>query len=420
MLPESSAYRIWRRRFMLKRQQLGLQIAVVAYLTFILLDLIQTALGLKEWDPTWLAMACLAELGLTVCLWLCRTRWGRRRPELIFLGASWSITLTEQFWATLQGFAFPGLYAWTLVFLAQATLIPVFWRLHLISQLGLIAYYFSVNSAIALHPPDQPLWDPILVLYVFWFCCICCGSVYLYERLQRAEFSARRELEAEQQKSERLLLNILPEAVAQQLKQEHRTIAESFPNVTVLFADIVDFTQLSSGVPAAELVELLNQIFSEFDRLVEKHGLEKIKTIGDAYMVVGGLPLERDDHIEAIADIALDMQQVITQFKTNQGKPFNIRIGINTGPVVAGVIGTKKFIYDLWGDTVNVASRMESHGQTGCIQVTVAVYQKLRDRYVFEDRGSIHIKGKGNMTTYWLQGKRQRFAATEAADLGPR
>ncbi|WP_190679475.1 adenylate/guanylate cyclase domain-containing protein [Leptolyngbya sp. FACHB-671] len=398
------AYKAWRKRFLQQRLQLGLQLAVAAYLSFILLELVLTAAQIKVWDPGWLVMASVAELGLITCLVGVRSPQGKHRLGLLFLGGSWSITLVEQVWATLNGFAFPGLFAWTLVLLTQATLVPVRWYLHLISQVGLLTYYFGVNTILNLYPNDgQPLWDPIQVLYLLWFCGICDLAVFLYERLQRTEFQTRRELEAEQEKSERLLLNILPEAIAQQLKQDHRTIAESFAEATVLFADIVGFTQISAGIPPRELVTLLNQIFSTFDQLAEQHNLEKIKTIGDAYMVVGGLPIERGDHVESIASMALDMQAAIAQFKTRQDQPFRIRIGINTGPVVAGVIGRKKFIYDLWGDTVNIASRMESQGLPGCIQVTKPVYERLQDKFLFEERGILEIKGKGKMQVYLLQ-----------------
>ncbi|MEP6516301.1 adenylate/guanylate cyclase domain-containing protein [Microcoleus vaginatus] len=210
-------------------------------------------------------------------------------------------------------------------------------------------------------------------------------------------------LRVQQEQSERLLLNILPEEIANRLKRGDSTIADTFADVTVLFADIVGFTQLSARVSPTQLVALLNDIFSTFDNLAERHGLEKIKTIGDAYMVVGGLPIPRQDHAEAIAEMALDMQQAITDFSNTHNQDFSIRIGINTGPVVAGVIGIKKFIYDLWGDTVNTASRMESHGKPGCIQVTETTYQQLREKYSFENRGAIEVKGKGQMTTYLLK-----------------
>jgi adenylate cyclase len=292
---DADAYARWRQRFLYQRLRLGLPIALTAYLTFIILGLLQTANNPIVQDSTWLTMAGVIEFSLCVCLLLLHSPIGRRYPEIVFLGASWSVTLIEQVWATLRGYALPGLFAWTLVFLTQTALLPVRWPLHLISQLGVLIYYFGVNAAIGLHPLDASLWDMTQCVYLLWFCSICDLSVFLYERLQRAELHARRELEAEQERSERLLLNILPAAIAQQLKQDKQTIAESFAAATVLFADIVGFTQLSAGIPPQELVIFLNQIFSKFDQLAEQHGLEKIKTIGDSYMVVGGLPIARRD-----------------------------------------------------------------------------------------------------------------------------
>ena len=222
---------------------------------------------------------------------------------------------------------------------------------------------------------------------------------------------AEEALRLEQEKSEWLLRNILPEAIANQLKQnqgalgEHgAALAEQFNEVTILFADLVGFTPLSARLTPIELVNLLNQIFSTFDELAQQLGLEKIKTIGDAYMVAAGLPIPRADHAEAIAEMGLAMQAAIVRFQSEQGENIQIRIGINTGVVVAGVIGTKKFIYDLWGDAVNVASRMESSGEPGNIQVTTATYERLKNQYVFQKRGSIEVKGKGEMVTYWLIG----------------
>jgi len=227
------------------------------------------------------------------------------------------------------------------------------------------------------------------------------------EQAMAALDDKHRLLQAEQERAERLLLNILPKPIADLLKQERGVIADSAAEVTVLFADIVDFTQLSARLSAAELITLLNEVFSAFDRLAEKHGLEKIKTIGDAYMVVGGLPTPRPDHAEAVAEMALDMQQDLGDYGTTLGTALHVRIGINTGPVVAGVIGTKKFIYDLWGDTVNVASRMESSAFPGTIQVTAETYRRLHERYMFAERGSIEVKGKGEMVTYLLMGRKR-------------
>lgn len=217
---------------------------------------------------------------------------------------------------------------------------------------------------------------------------------------------AEEALRYQQQQTERLLLNILPEAIANRLKQQSDTIAENFADVTVLFADIVGFTEIAASLGAIQLVKLLNQIFSDFDRLSEKYNLEKIKTIGDAYMVVGGLPNRRANHAQAIAKMALDMQIAIAQFNTQNNQNFTIRIGIHSGSVVAGVIGIKKFTYDLWGDTVNIASRMESQGIKGKIQVTETTYQHLRDDFLFEKRGEIEVKGKGKITTYLLIGRK--------------
>jgi class 3 adenylate cyclase len=229
-------------------------------------------------------------------------------------------------------------------------------------------------------------------------------TVTALQKTQAALEASEAALQESQEQTERLLLNILPLSIAERLKQDTSAIAEHFDDVTILFADIVGFTPLSTRIKPAELVNLLNEIFSNFDELTEKHGLEKIKTIGDAYMVVGGLPVPKPDHAEAVAQMALDMQGAIAHFQAKYSEQLHIRIGINTGSVVAGVIGTKKFIYDLWGDAVNVASRMESSGVPGKIQVTEATYERLKERYKFEKRGQVDVKGRGDMTTYWLVG----------------
>ncbi len=216
----------------------------------------------------------------------------------------------------------------------------------------------------------------------------------------------QKKLKIEQQKSEKLLLNILPKPIADRLKKGEQTIADSFPEVTVLFSDLVGFTELSTTIEPCKLVEKLNQIFLAFDKLTEKHQLEKIKTIGDAYMLVGGLPTPRPDHVEAVANMALEMLTTINKINQEVQAHFQIRIGFHTGPVIAGIIGKNKFNYDLWGDTVNIASRMESRGLSGRIQVSEATYQRLKNKFVFEQRGAIEIKGKGNMVTYLLNDRK--------------
>lgn len=215
------------------------------------------------------------------------------------------------------------------------------------------------------------------------------------------------ELRHQRDQTEKLLLNILPSPIADRLKEQPGTIADNLAEVTVMFADIVGFTELSAQTSPTEMVELLNVIFSEFDHLAERHKLEKIKTIGDAYMVVGGLPNPQINHAQAIAEMALDMIDTIADFCEQTGKDLSIRIGINTGPVVAGVIGIKKFTYDLWGDTVNTASRMESHGVAGKIQLTESTYRRLQGQYNFENRGIISVKGKGEMNTYFLKSRKK-------------
>jgi class 3 adenylate cyclase len=228
---------------------------------------------------------------------------------------------------------------------------------------------------------------------------------YMLELFARKNFIQQILLEEEREKSERLLLNILPVSIAERLKQKQETIADGFAEATVLFADIAGFTRLAASRTPREVVDMLNDIFSEFDRLAEKHGVEKIKTIGDAYMAVAGLPVNTPDHAAAIIELALDMQDAVTRRAAGGGGPISLRIGINTGPVVAGVIGTKKFIYDVWGDTVNTASRMESHGVAGGIQVTEETYRRLKHAYRLEERGTMKIKGKGEMRTYLLSGR---------------
>ncbi len=225
---------------------------------------------------------------------------------------------------------------------------------------------------------------------------------------EEAEIEARLLLETtkfQKEQIEELLLNILPKPIAERLQDGQSIIADSFSDVSVLFADLVGFTNFASQKSAAETVKVLNQIFSEFDQLSLQHGLEKIKTIGDAYMVVGGLPEPQENHAEAIAQMAFDMQASVTRFNAKNNYSFSLRIGINIGGVVAGVIGLTKFSYDLWGDTVNVAHRMESNGISGKIQVTAAVYERLKDKFSFKVRGAIEIKGKGEMIVYLLLGR---------------
>jgi adenylate cyclase len=233
------------------------------------------------------------------------------------------------------------------------------------------------------------------------------GATYLLERGAREVFAQRRliedqaaELAVAHATSERLLLNILPAAVAERLKSGETTIADAYEDATVLFADLVGFTPLAAGLGPAETVELLDRLFSSFDELAERHGLEKIKTIGDAYMVVGGVPQVSTDHPRRVVAMGLDMLDAVDRVAAGVGSPLGLRVGVHTGPLVAGVIGRRKFVYDLWGDTVNVASRLESHGISGSVQMSEATWSRVRDTVDARPRGPIELKGRGTVSAY--------------------
>jgi len=210
------------------------------------------------------------------------------------------------------------------------------------------------------------------------------------------------QLQLEREKSEQLLLNILPKSIAERMKKGETNIADSYPDVTVLVADLVGFTSLSARIGPEQTVQLLNEIFSTFDLLTEQHGLEKIKTIGDAYMVAGGLLRPRPDHAEASAALAIHFQDGIEQFNQQYNASIRIRIGICTGPIVAGVIGRGGFAYDLWGETVNRACRLETTGEAGKIQIAESTYERLKDKYRCESTNSIDSMGEGDLAAYWL------------------
>ncbi|MEO1067835.1 MAG: adenylate/guanylate cyclase domain-containing protein [Cyanobacteria bacterium J06638_6] len=406
------SYETWQRQFLEHRLRLALVFAGLYLVSFFPLDVYhyftsdRHPMALLWVGISSARLGCLGISGLIL-------RWGpaQHKGAIAFLWSSLSFNGLQRGYGTIAGFAHseqlldPDLFSWAMIFITQATLIPVRWRLHLITQVVVVAYYFGVNSLLGLTviPPDMA---PVnLFLNLAWVLAICNLSIYCYEQVAKTVFRANRQLRATQARSERLLLNILPGQIAERLKRDNRTIAENFAEVTVLFADIVNFTELTQRMSAIGLVDLLNQVFSQFDHLTDRYRLEKIKTIGDAYMVVAGLPERRSDHAAAIADMALAMQAAIDRINTETGQSLAIRIGIHTGPVVAGVIGLKKFAYDLWGDTVNLASRLESNGLPGKIQVSVSTYHCLHKYYQLVPRGPVYFKGHGTVYTYWLEAK---------------
>jgi class 3 adenylate cyclase len=285
-------------------------------------------------------------------------------------------------WATISVFG-------ALFFYTAAAAVPWF-----LAFVGLTVVSGLIDPIISANPAPIPY--PVQVT----FFVLTIGGVTLTTYLM-LQYSIRAR-DAAHGRSEELLLNVLPRSVADRLRREPGVIAERFDDVTVLFADIVDFTPFAERTRPERIVGLLDEVFSSFDALTQRHGLEKIKTIGDAYMVAGGVPEPRADHVEAVAAMAVEMLADLAAVCSRVGTRIDIRIGIDTGPVVAGVIGRHRFIYDLWGDTVNTASRMESHGVPGRIQVTQRTRDRLAGRYRFEERGSIDLKGKGPTPAYLL------------------
>ena len=278
--------------------------------------------------------------------------------------------------------------------------------------LTLVAVSAAIDSTLPQPANDIPSW-----LVVTFFTLNIAGpsitTFALLEYFVRSRDQAHQLLAAEQERSEALLLSIFPRAIAERLKRSSEVIAERSDEVSVLFADITGFTPAAERLPAEQVVVLLNDIFSAFDDLVAKHGLEKIKTIGDGYLVAAGIPTPRADHAEAAARLALDMRETLATLPA--ASEFNLRVGIDSGPVVAGVIGRTKFGYDIWGDTVNTASRMESHAPLGAIQVTERTCRRISDRFVLEKREGVAVKGKGEMTTYLLVAARPARATSPPA-----
>jgi adenylate cyclase len=278
----------------------------------------------------------------------------------------------------------------------------------LAATLAAIGAALSVTLQV-LVPYDtgiRPVWA---VTLNFGFALVAaCGMVvvtvwYALREIARAE----EVIELEYQRSESLLANILPATIAEQLKDpEAKIIADKYDDASILFADIAGFTQRASATNPADLVSFLNQLYTDLDRLVERHGLEKVKTSGDSYMVVSGVPTFRPDHLEALANLALDIAHAVADLRDPNGQPVPLRIGLAAGPVVAGVVGARRFFYDVWGDAVNVAARMESTDREGRIQVPQDVYERLKHDFLFEERGDVDVKGKGVMHTWYLVGRR--------------
>ena len=342
---------------------------------------------------------------------------GARPPDLLAYALGWTtgaVLLARRRWplaVLVASFATLQLY-YTLDYPGMSAAVPLAVALYTAGATGhlrwalLVAAWFLVGTVVVLLFVNQVPVLPVLRELVreasLWLAILLLGDAV---HSRRGLARQHRLLQVERARSERLLRNILPEPIAERLKQRQGLIADASPQVTVLFADIVDFTPHAEHSPPEATVALLNELFSQFDALTETRGLQKIKTIGDAYMVAGGLPDPMPDHAGAAAELALDMLELAARRSLPDGGPVRLRIGVDSGPVVAGVIGRRRLSYDLWGDTVNTASRMETTGVPGCVQVTQRTRELLGERYVIRQRGRIQVKGKGKMLTYLLSGR---------------
>jgi adenylate cyclase len=330
-------------------------------------------------------------------------RFGDLLPPLTFMGTAYlSIFTICWFIGTGSGLQFYFLVAACLVVLQLGVD-----RIFLASILAAIAAVMVITLQF-LVPRDtgvQPVWALSLsfVVTTISACVMVVTTVwYAIREIVRAEVA----MEVEYERSEALLANILPSSVADRLKDPARNIiADKYDDASVLFADIAGFTEQASDMAPDQLIRFLDQLYGDFDALVDKHGLEKIKVSGDSYMVVSGVPQPRADHVEALAAFALDMADAASRLKDSRGDALPLRIGLASGPVVAGVVGSRRFFYDVWGDAVNVASRMETTDKVGRIQVPESVYRRLKDDFVFQERGVVEVKGKGLMRTWYLIGR---------------
>jgi adenylate cyclase len=366
-------------------------------------------------DVWWIPLVNLAS-GAVFLLIPLLYRFGDLVAPLVFFFAAYA-SITVLCWNVGTG---SGLQFY---FLVAATLMVVILGIdHIVLTSGLAAFGAATVLWLEFNVPNdtgaQPEWSFtmgfVLTVVTAWIMVV---AVVWYALREIAR--ARQAMEAEYERSERLLANILPAAIAERLKDPSRNIiADKYDDASILFADIAGYTERASDTAPTDLVRFLDRLYTDLDALVDRHGLEKVKTSGDSYMVVSGVPRPRPDHVEALACLALDMADAVADLKDPQGREVPLRIGLAAGPVVAGVVGARKFFYDVWGDAVNVASRMETTDVVGRIQVPQNVYERINNSFVLEERGTIDVKGKGPMHTWYLVGRRNDDAVRRAVEQG--
>ena len=366
-------------------------------------------------DIVWIAMLNVASGAIFLLIPLLY-RFGEVVPALVFFTvATTSITVVCWHLGTGSGLPFYYLVAATLMVLILGVD-------HLVLASVLAAVLAATVIALEVFVPYntgvQPDWafrlGFILTVVSAWVMVVAVVW-YALREIRRA----RKAMEAEYDRSEGLLTNILPATIAERLKDPSRNIiADKYDDASILFADIAGYTKRASDTTPSELVRFLDRLYTDLDALVDRHGLEKVKSSGDSYMVVSGVPEPRDDHLEALACLALDITDAVADLKDPQGREVPLRIGLAAGPVVAGVVGARKFFYDVWGDAVNVAARMETTDVEGRIQVPQNVYERLKNAFVLEERGEVDIKGKGLMHTWYLVARRDDNAVRSAVEQG--
>ncbi|MGB8391403.1 adenylate/guanylate cyclase domain-containing protein [Mycobacterium sp.] len=380
-------------------------LAVVVVASFTLMQIVT-----GSWSWQILSINVCAVMIFAMVPWL--KRFGELVAPLTFIGATY-VSVFASCWDVGTG---SGSQFFLLVGACLVVLLLGIEHIVLAASLAAVAAALVIALQF-LVPRDtglQPAWAQSMgfVITTISACVVVVVAVWFALRdTKRAEAM----MESEYERSEALLANMLPASIAERLKESERNvIADKYDEASILFADIVGFTERASSTTPADLVRFLDRLYGAFDELVDKHGLEKIKVSGDSYMVVSGVPRPRPDHAQALADFALDMANVAAGLKDPHGHSVPLRVGMATGPVVAGVVGSRRFFYDVWGDAVNVASRMESTDSVGRIQLPEAMYQRLKDEFVLQERGRIDVKGKGLMRTWYLLGHK---AAEESSNL---
>ena len=366
-------------------------------------------------DVVWIGMTNLVSGAIFLTIPLLY-RFGELVPSLVFFTVAYtSITVVCWHLGTGSGLPFYYLVAATLMVLILGVD-----RLVLASVFAavLAATVIALEIVVPYNTGVQPDWafrlGFILTVVSAWVMVVAVVW-YTLREIRRAREAA----EAEYERSETLLANILPATIAERLKDPSRNIiADKYDDASILFADIAGYTKRASDTTPSDLVRFLDRLYTDMDALVDRHGLEKVKTSGDSYMVVSGVPQPRDDHMEALACLALDMAAAVADLKDPQGREVPLRIGLAAGPVVAGVVGARKFFYDVWGDAVNVAARMETTDVEGRIQVPHDVYERLNHAFLLEERGEVDVKGKGVMHTWYLVGRRDDHAVRSAVEHG--